>query len=255
MRKHSLQLILLLLVAGGVSARANTYNPILDETFLGWNHDSSLLAYQRAVGYMSMDEPDKEWSATYIVVSDAHTGKVRDRFQVKATTSTAKLNSSEWKIYTKAKTADEWAQFSSAQTFKKPDAEVISGDWTLTPSLSGRGAVLKTAAKVASGYDGEVESTIRTVPGKVLTYRIEGPQWMNEWGTWKLSFDVKNSRKTVSISTHRLMSGKDMASGYPEGFFAAFWAPDRQSVALEWTYWPMAGGGEWTEFYRAALPK
>jgi hypothetical protein len=170
---------------------------------------------------------------------------------VDATASTAKLNPREWKAYNDAKPAAEWRK--QADSFSKPPASLSDGAWKLSPALSGVNASLRTDPAVANGLGGRL-NTERNIPGEVLAYQVLGPHWMKDSGAWALSFDVSNGSRTISLKTHRLSSSQNRAGGFPKGYFSAYWAPDKSGVALEWTYWPITGAGEWTEFIYRPLP-
>jgi hypothetical protein len=236
---------LAMLLAG--PSHASTELEILNENLIGFSTDGRV-AYQHSAGFLS-EIPNRRWSASYVVVLNAQTGKVVDHFQIGATTSTAKLSPRDWKIYSKAKPAASWA--TEQKNFTKPNAELSNGVWMLDPTLVGDKAELRKQPAEANGSGRLV--TERVIPGTVLAYEVAGPRWMEDSGKWKLKFDVVSGHRTITLHSHKLWSKSQAMSGNPEGFFASYWTPG--GVALEWTYEAMVGGGEWTEFFYHPLPK
>jgi hypothetical protein len=219
---------------------------MFNDSLEGWSADGKLVAYQHIAGVLDMAKPENEWQVSYMVVADARTGKVVDRYKVSATRSTERLAPREWALYSRAKPSEDWYAIKREREFERPDAALSSNGWIVAPKLlNGKNAVLRSSEGIA---DGGPQQIGRKISGKVLHYTIDDPHWRENWGKWMLSFALARGEKTVSFGAPVLSTGN------PQGYLATYWAPDGRSAAMEWVHSP-EGLGERVDLFTVALPK
>jgi hypothetical protein len=260
-------LVVILLSFLGQKSFANTQGSTENADLIGWSQEGNSVAYQNSYGHWSMEDTEN-WAVSYITIKNIQKNRIEAVFQVnKSSNLPTAIDKDEWRrswyfknheyieTYDKARPYSDWVNFTKSHTFNKPAGSSVispSSRWVISMKASGRLSVhvdIKTSQQLIDGY-----VTERQIPGTLLQYELTGIKIFEDKGEWPIFIVAKNEKKEIPLGENILRSDKGSASGRSDGYLAVYWGPKEKSVAIDWYWGPLAGGGEFSDILVGALP-